>query len=170
VEPVKEAGMTQMRASVAEENQVATDSAERELVITRVFEAPRALVFKAWTQPERVMRWFGPKGFTTPLFEGDLRPGGAWRARMRSPQGQEYPQHGVVREIVEPERFAFTLVWDDQPDHEMLVTVTFAEREGKTGMAFRQGLFESIESRDSHREGWTESFDRLDDYLADVRD
>jgi uncharacterized protein YndB with AHSA1/START domain len=160
--------MTQTTGSVAEGQAAETQSGEQELVITRVFDAPRTLVFKAWTERERIVRWLGPKGFTTPLFEGDLRPGGVWRARMRSPQGKEYPQHGVVREVKEPERFVLTLTWDDEPGHEMLVTVMLAERDGKTGMAFRQGVFESIESREGHRGGWTESFDRLEDYLADV--
>lgn len=159
--------MMQVVGLTAAGREEATEPREQELVITRVFDAPRTLVFKAWTERERIVHWFGPKGFSTSLFEGDLRPGGAWRARMRSPQGKEYPQHGIVREVVEPERFVFTVTWDAERDHEMLVTMMLAERAGKTGMAFRQGLFDSIEARENQREGWTESFDRLDDYLAD---
>jgi uncharacterized protein YndB with AHSA1/START domain len=145
-------------------------SAGRELVITRVFDAPRPLVFKAWTERERVVRWYGPHGFSTTLFESDTRAGGAWRGRMRSPEGRELAQHGVVREVVEPQRFAFTFQWDDEPAPEQLVTVILAERGGQTEMTFRQGPFQTTEARDSHREGWNESFDRLDRYLAGVRD
>lgn len=145
------------------------EAAQRELVITRVFDAPRSLVFKAWTEPERVMCWLGPKGFTALEFEMDLRPGGAWRSRMRSPEGTEYANGGIVREIVEPERLVFTFAWDDEdgkPGREMLVAITFAEREGGTEMTFTQAVFESAEDRDGHREGWGESFDRLAEYLA----
>jgi len=146
-----------------------TKTGERELVITRVFDAPRELVFKAWTEPKRVMHWLGPKDFTALEFEMDRRPGGAWHARMRSPEGMEYSNRGVVREVVEPERLAFTFAWDDEdgkPGREMLITITFAEHDGRTEMTFAQSVFESAEDRDGHREGWTESFDRLADYLA----
>jgi uncharacterized protein YndB with AHSA1/START domain len=139
---------------------------ERELVMTRVLDAPRELVFRVWTERQHLLRWWGPKDFTTTFFEVDLRPGGAWRARMRSPDGTEYSQHGVFREIVEPERLVFTFTWGDDPDHEMLVAVTFVERGAKTEMTFRQGVFRSVESRDSHEEGWSECFDRLREYLA----
>ena len=140
-------------------------TADRTLLITRVFDAPRSLVFKAWSEPERAMRWFGPKDFTTLEFEMDPRPGGAWHGRMRSPEGQEYANHGVVREVVEPERLVFTFTWDDQPDNEMLVTITFADRDSKTEMVFRQEGLPSVESRDDHSEGWNESFDRLAAYV-----
>lgn len=140
--------------------------AGRELRITRVFDAPRDLVFQAWTEPERLMRWWGPKGFTTSSFEMDLRPGGGWRAVMRTPEGEEHVHYGVVREVVRPERLVFTFTWEDEPDHEMLVTVTFTERGGKTEMALHQAPFASAESRDSHQEGWNETFDRLAEYLA----
>jgi uncharacterized protein YndB with AHSA1/START domain len=132
----------------------------RELVIRRTFDAPRELVWRAWNDPEHAKRW-GPKGFTTPEREMDLRPGGAWRAMMVSPDGKPYRQHGVVREVVPPERLAFTFIWDDEPDVEMLVTVTFAERGGMTEMTFRQTGFPSAASRDGHEGGWTEAFDRL---------
>jgi uncharacterized protein YndB with AHSA1/START domain len=136
-----------------------------ELVIVRTFDAPRDLVWRAWTEREHATKW-GPKGFTTPEREMDLRPGGQWHALMISPDGAEYRQHGVVREVVPPERMAFTFIWDDSPDVEMLVTVTFAERGGKTEMTFRQTGLPSDASRDGHRGGWTEAFDRLAEHLA----
>lgn len=150
-----------------------TKAAKPELVITRVFDAPRPLVFQLWTEREHAMRWWGPKNFTTTVLEMDPRPGGTWRARMRSPEGKEYSQRGIFREIVAPERLVFTFVWEgassgDDAGHEMVVTVTFADRGGKTEMTFRQGVFKSVQSRNGHVEGWTECFDRLDEYLTSV--
>jgi uncharacterized protein YndB with AHSA1/START domain len=142
---------------------------DRVLVITRLLDAPRALVFKVWSQPEHLVHWWGPKGFTAPSCEMDLRPGGAWRACIRSPEGTEHRMQGSYREIVEPERLVFTFAWEDdegEPGHQTLVTVTFAEQDGKTRLTFHQATFESDESRDSHHGGWSECFDRLEDYLA----
>src|SRR3981081_2563312 len=80
---------------------------DREVVITRVFDAPRALVFRAWTDPQHLARWWGPQGFSNPVCETDVRIGGAWRIVMRGPDGAEYPGGGVYREIVVPERLVF---------------------------------------------------------------
>jgi uncharacterized protein YndB with AHSA1/START domain len=146
-----------------------SSKSDRELVIKRVFDAPRELVFKAWTDPEHLKQWSAPQGFTIPVAEGDLRPGGKWRSMMRKPDGTELWLGGVYREIVEPERLVFTHAWDDKngkPGHETVVTVTLVERDGKTEMTFRQGLFESVESRDGHPGGWTECFDRLEELLS----
>ncbi|HEU4641170.1 MAG TPA: SRPBCC domain-containing protein [Gemmatimonadaceae bacterium] len=141
----------------------------RELVITRTFDAPRELVWSAWTERERAMRWAGPKDFTAPELEGDVRPGGAWRTVLRSPDGEDHPQHGVYLEVVPPERLVFTFAWDSAPENEMLVTVTFTERAGKTEMVFRQTGFPSVESRNGHEGGWTQAFDRLAEHLAGRR-
>jgi uncharacterized protein YndB with AHSA1/START domain len=110
---------------------------DQERAITYLFDLPREDVFKAWTERDRAVRWWGPKGFTTPSLEIDLRPGGAWRGTMRSRDGTNYHHHGVFHEIVEPERLVFTFIWDHQPDDEELVTVTFGERDGKTEMTVR---------------------------------
>jgi len=131
-----------------------------ELVITRVFDAPRELVWQAWNDPEHAKRW-GPAGFTTPVREFDARPGGLWRAVMVSPDGVEYRQHGVVHEVVPPERLSFSFIWDAEPDEEMFVEVTFAEQGARTRMTFRQTGFSSVGSRDGHEGGWTEAFDAL---------
>ena len=139
--------------------------AAHELVIRRIFDAPRELVWRAWTQREHATEW-GPKGFTTPEREMDLRPGGAWHAVMISPDGQEYRQHGVVREVVPLERLSFTFIWDSAPEEEMLVTVTFADRGARTEMTFRQTGLPSAASRDGHEGGWTEAFDQLGDVVA----
>jgi uncharacterized protein YndB with AHSA1/START domain len=156
---------------MAERPSATMNSGERELIITRVFDAPPGLVFKAWTEPERLARWSGPRGFTTVSSTMDLRPGGAYRACIRSPEGADHCMRGVYREIVEPERLVFTFAWeeaDGTPGREMLVTVSFAEHEGKTRMTFHQALFESVADRDGHRDGWSSSFDMLAEYLADL--
>ena len=139
-----------------------------ELVITRVFDAPRDLVWRAWSEREHATQW-GPRGFTTPEREMDLRPGGAWHARMISPDGQEFRQHGIVLDVVPPERLVFTFVWDASPDEEMLITVTLAERGEQTEMMFRQTGFVTVASRDGHEGGWNEAFDELADVVRRIR-
>jgi uncharacterized protein YndB with AHSA1/START domain len=139
--------------------------AESTLFIKRTFDAPRDLVWEAWSDPEQAKQWWGPDGFTAPIVELDERPGGKWRALMRSPDGKDLWQHGVYREIVPPELTSYTFVWDEQPDREMLVTVAFAERGDKTEITFRQGIFNSTEERDGHRDGWNQTFDRFAAYL-----
>ena len=157
-------------------------SADREIVITRVFDAPRDRVFKAWTEPERVMRWWGPDGFTTPVCKIDLRPGGVFHNCMRSPEGRDFWSKGVYREIVEPERIVCSDFFSDeegnlvQPTHygmspewsaEALVTVTFVEHDGKTKFTLHHAVGSAPASeRDQCRAGWTESLDRLAEYLA----
>jgi uncharacterized protein YndB with AHSA1/START domain len=155
-------------AGMTATTETAATPAERELVITRVLDAPPSLVFRVWTQPEHMVRWLGPKGFTASSCEMDVRPGGAWRACIRSAEGTDHWMQGVYREVVAPERLVFTFAWEDQgaPGHQMLVTVTFAEQDGKTRLTFHQAAFESVESRDYHHGGWSECFDRLEDYLA----
>jgi uncharacterized protein YndB with AHSA1/START domain len=146
-------------------------TAQHELVITRIFDAPRELVFRAWSKPEHMVRWLGPKNWTAPSCTMDFRPGGAYRACICSPEGKENWMRGVYREIVEPERLTFTFSWEQEGElgRENLVTITFAEQGRKTRMTFRQAFFESIETRDSHHGGWSESFDRLEQYLAGER-
>ena len=146
-------------------------SAQHELVITRTFDAPRALVFKAWSAPEHWVRWLGPKNFSAPHCIMDFRPGGAYRACICAPDGLEYWMRGIYREIVEPERIAFSFSWEEDGERgrENLITVTFAEQGEKTRMTFRQAFFESVEQRDSHHEGWSECLDRLAQYLAGER-
>jgi len=144
------------------------------LIIERVFDAPREHVFRAWTEPEILMKWFCCKDFKVLFSEVDLRVGGAWRSSMESPEGNKYIEGGVFREIVEPERLVTTWAWEvigGEEDHhigyETLVTVNFETYEGnRTKMIFRQEIFESEESRDSHNQGWTEAFDNLDSYLG----
>jgi uncharacterized protein YndB with AHSA1/START domain len=151
------------------------ESAGRELVITRVFDAPRELVWKAWTEPEQLMRWLGPKYFTSPSCKIDLRVGGKYLFCMRSPEGQEFWNTGVYREIVEPERIVYSDRFADEKGNpvpashygmpgdwpeEMLVTVTFEEHDGKTRMTLRLvGL--PPEMGEMAGAGWNGSLDKL---------
>ena len=146
----------------------AADNIERELVVTRVIDAPRRLVFEAWTDAEQVARWWGPQGFVTTHCDMDIRVGGAYRFCMRSPAGTDHWKRGVYREIVEPERIVFTFAWEDasgNPGHELLTTVTFDDVGGKTRLTLRQAAFETVERRDDHGGGWTSCLERFAEYM-----
>ncbi|MGA7489081.1 MAG: SRPBCC domain-containing protein [Xanthobacteraceae bacterium] len=150
----------------------ATEPGDRALAVTRVFDAPRSLVFQAWTRKEHLDRWCAPRGFAVPYSEGELRPGGVWRCCMRSPGGVEHWVSGSYREIVENELLVFTHAWEDEHGkrgHETVVTVRFENQGGKTRLIFHQATFESIEARDGHAGGWVECLDRLADHLATLR-
>jgi uncharacterized protein YndB with AHSA1/START domain len=145
---------------------------EREVIITRVFDAPRALVCRAWTDPEHLARWWGPKGFSNPVCEAEVRPGGAWRIVMRGPDGTEYPGGGVYREIVVPERLVFTNIALDREGKTILdglTTVTFSEQGSKTTLILQTratGLVsyaaEMLKGMDA---GWSQSLERLEAML-----
>jgi uncharacterized protein YndB with AHSA1/START domain len=144
----------------------------QELVLTRVFDAPRELVFKVWTDPKHVARWWGPHGFTNPVCESDLRPGGAILIHMRGPNGVVYPMTGVFQEFVRPERLVFTsaaLNSDGNP-FEMLTTVTFAEESGKTKQILRARVIKTTPQAAPYlagmEQGWTQSLERLTAYVA----
>jgi uncharacterized protein YndB with AHSA1/START domain len=145
----------------------------RTVVITRVFDAPRELVFKAWTDAGQLARWWGPKGFTNPICEVDARVGGALRIVMRAPDGAEHPMTGVFREITAPARLVFTTVAVDgegKPLLEGLTTVTFAEHGGKTKLTVESravGLVaDAARMLEGMEAGWTQSIDRLGEHLA----
>jgi uncharacterized protein YndB with AHSA1/START domain len=147
----------------------ASELTDRVLVVERIFDAPRSLCFRAWIEPQHLFRWFGPRGYTVPSYTLDPRPGGGWRCCMVSPEGREHWVRGVFREVLEPERLAFT--WEHENadgtfGHETLITVTFADLGEKTGLTLRQETFESIEARDDHRNGWSSAIERLAEYLA----
>ena len=149
-----------------------TGTADRELVITRIFDAPRRLVFKAWTDPEKLARWWGPQGFETLSCRADVRPGGLYRVSMRSPQGSTHTRQGVYREVVEPERLVFTFAWEDaqgHPSHETVVMVTFDELGPKTRLTLHQAVFETVTARDAHQGGWTSCMERFAEYLIAAR-
>lgn len=140
-----------------------------ELVITRIFDAPRALVFAAFTERKHLERWQGaPEGMTVTVEESDIRPGGRFRICMHAPDGTEHWLAGVYREVLPPERLVFTHSWLDarkKPTIETLVTITFADRDGRTELTLRQTGLASPASRVGHEEGWKSTFNRLQDYL-----
>ncbi|MEH2447796.1 MAG: SRPBCC domain-containing protein [Nostoc sp.] len=148
--------------------------------MTRVFNAPRELVFKVWTDPKHVVQWWGPKGFTTRVTELDLRPGGKWRYVMIGLDGTEYPVKGVFREIVPFERIVTSDEFDEGFEKVMnadlprgiVMTALFEDLGSNTKLRLRI-MHESAEDRRKHEEmgvieGWNSSFDCLDELLAKV--
>ena len=162
---------------MAERNDISAKQAERTVVITRIFDAPRALVFKAWTDPVHVAKWWGPKGFTNPVCEMDVRPGGALRIVMRAPDGAEYPMTGIFREIVPSERLVFTNLAIDQQGKvllEGLTTVTFVDHAGrKTKLTVESRAVARVDYAtrmlEGMEEGWTQSIDRLGEHVIRMR-
>jgi uncharacterized protein YndB with AHSA1/START domain len=148
-------------------------TAPKELVITRLFDAPRALVFKAWTDPKHVAQWWGPKGYTNPVCELDVRPGGAIYIEMTGPDGIAIPNRGIFQEIVEPERIVFTTTaFEDEAGNarlEVLNTITLTEVNGKTRLTMHAVVLtatpEVAVSLAGMEQGWNESLDRLADTL-----
>ena len=148
------------------------DLEARQLVLTRVFDAPPALVFEAWTRRDHLLRWWGPDDFTLPFCEIDFRVGGAYRYCMRSPAGEDHWVWGTFTEIVVPERIVFT--WDREdlegnPRSRSVVTVTFHDEHGRTKLVLRQGVFELASDCAEHIDGWTETLTRLGEYAKGLR-
>jgi uncharacterized protein YndB with AHSA1/START domain len=155
---------------------------KNELVITRVFDAPRALVFNALTDPKHLIHWWAPKEFTTPFCTVDLRPGGLFRFCMRTPDGKDFWGRGVYQEIVEPERIVYRDCFTDEngnpvpPSHyglrseslaESLVTITLTERDGKTTLTLRHTeMIETKSEAEMVQQGWNDMFDRLVEFIA----
>jgi len=145
---------------------------ERELVLTRVYDAPRALAFKAWTDPAQVARWWGPKMFTNPVCEVDARPGGRLRIVMRGPDGNDYPMRGVFQEVVASERLSFTNIAVDAQDKPIIdgfTTVLFADEGGKTrvtvltrGKAMVPIATQYLQGMEM---GWSQSLEKLAELL-----
>jgi len=154
----------------------ATDSSamatsDREIVITRVFDAPRELVFEVWTDPEHMVQWWGARGFTTTIHEMDVRPGGVWRFVMHGPDGTDYDNKVVFVEVVKPERLLYDHGAGDESDlPPFRETVTFDEEGDKTRLTMR-AVFISPADRDKAAEfgaieGGNQALDRLGEYLA----
>jgi uncharacterized protein YndB with AHSA1/START domain len=141
-------------------------AAKAELVLTRTFDAPRDLVFKAWTDPKHLAQWWGPRGFTTEIREMDVKPGGAWHYTMHAPDGNEYAFDGVYVEVVELERLVFDGFIHASPELRVWTEVMFADREEKTEVVVRQSYaFESDATRGASI-GWNQQLDRLGEFLA----
>lgn len=142
--------------------------ARREFTLNRVLQAPRALVFRAFIEPERMKLWWAPRSFRMLSCALDLREGGAWRMRIQSDEtGAIQTEVGTYREISEPDRLVFTHSWvrsNGTLTPTTLVTVTLTEHDGRTEVAFTQSDFHSPEFCRSHEEGWSQSLEQLTDY------
>ena len=152
-----------------------------DITITRIFDAPRELVWRAWTDPETFKRWWGPKAFTAPVVKIDLRVGGKFLGAMRSPEGQDIWGTGVYQEIVAPERLVVTDSFADEHGNvvpptqygmsadfpsEMLITLTLEDQQGQTRLTLKHaGYGLSDKDLDDMEQGWRESFDKLDEVL-----
>ena len=155
-------------------NKAPSDVADRELIFTRLLDAPRELVFQAWTDPAHLIHWYGPKGFTTTVHQMDVRPGGVWRLTMHGPDGRDYKNRLLFVEVKKPER----LVYKHEPEEgsepvTFETTVTFAEEQGKTRLTLRM-LFPTHEERElvakryGAVEGGRQTLGKLADYLQTI--
>lgn len=150
---------------------------QREVTLTRILDAPREFVFKVWTDPRHLTRWWGPHGFSNPVCEVDVRPGGKILIHMRAPDGVVYPMTGTFHEIVPSERLVFlstALDQDGTPVLESLTTVTFVEHGSKqtklTVHARARGLKPiAAQYLEGMQAGWTQSLERLETHLAGDR-
>ncbi|MBT2517362.1 SRPBCC domain-containing protein [Streptomyces sp. ISL-90] len=146
-----------------------TATGEKQFTITRVFDAPRETIWRAWTDPDEAATWWHPRGVTTPResVEIDVRPGGRYRYTMIAPDGTEYPTAGVYREVVEPERLVFT--WGspgDADDAAPLITVTLADLGDRTEMTFHLDGIAGGPGDENVYDGWASAFDVLDERLG----
>ena len=147
---------------------------DQEILITREFDAPRELVFKAMTDPNLIPRWWGPRGHVTTVDQMDVRPGGKWRFIDREPSGRESAFRGEFREVTAPERVVQTFEWEPMAGHISVNTATLTEKDGRT-LVTTLSLFSSKEDRDGMiqsgmENGLRETHDRLSELLAELRD
>ncbi|MBZ9656994.1 SRPBCC family protein [Phyllobacterium lublinensis] len=155
---------------MSETAHVTNETAGRVLTIRRLFNAPPALVFDAFTDPKRMLQWMGPRDYPASYVESDLRVGGSWRACLDSAASGEKLWHGgVYQKIVPGRHLAFTFAWDQESGItvglETLVDITFEAQNDKTLMTFRQSIFDTPENCSSHVQGWNSAFDRLQELL-----
>ncbi len=157
-----------------------TEQVEDAIQIKREIDAPRDVVFKCWTEPERIIKWFSPRGFTTPYCTIDLRNGGIFRICMRSADGKNYWSKGIFREILTPHRIIRTDVFSDEQGHtvspekygiinwpqETIITVNFVERAERTEVTVNHTPIRAGKERDMCEQGWNECLDKLSDYLT----
>jgi uncharacterized protein YndB with AHSA1/START domain len=145
---------------------------DREIVMERVFDAPRELVFDVWSRPDLIPRWWGPRRYTTTVEEMDVRPGGRWRYLQYDADGNEYAFHGEYREVRAPERVVYSFEYEGMPGHVILETATWEEHDGKTKLTVT-ALFDTKEERDAMleagmQEGAGEAQDRFAELLAEL--
>ena len=143
---------------------------KQEIIMSRVFDAPRELVFKTYTDPKLIPQWWGPRDYTTIVDKMDVKPGGLWRYIQRGTDGSEYAFRGVYHESLAPERLIYTFEFEPMPGHVCLETVKFEDQEGQTKVTVIS-VFQSVEDRDGMlqsgmEEGSVDTWDRLEELLA----
>lgn len=140
--------------------EMANDDNDKVLTIERTFNAPVELVYRAWTDPQFLSRWWGPEGMSTPTCDLDVRPGGIWRTCMVNDEGGEHWVQGIYKTVEPPHKLAFTWAWEEDgvPGHETLISLSFSAHGDKTEMLFVQEGFDTAESCTSHFGGWSSSF------------
>jgi uncharacterized protein YndB with AHSA1/START domain len=153
--------------------QLVAEPGKQEIVITRTFEAPRELVFRALIDPDWVAQWWGPRRYTTTIVKLDAKAGGMWRFVQKGADGNEFGFHGVYHDVVAPERVVYTFEFEGMPGHVLMETIRLEEVNGKTTM-IDTAVFQSVEDRDGMlmsgmEDGATESMDRLEELLAAQR-
>jgi len=138
------------------------------LDIKRVLPAPPPVVFDAFADPDKLARWWGPAGFGVPSLDYDPRVGGSYRIEMQPPEGDAFYLTGEFREVDPPSRLAHTFAWEppDPDDVETLVELSFRDLGGSTEASLSQGPFRTEPRRELHRDGWSETFDRLEEFLC----
>lgn len=161
-------------------SKLVSERGQQEVFITRLFDAPRELVWQAWTDPRHFKLWWGPKDYTCPFCEMDLRVGGKYLNCMRSPEGKDYWSTGVYREIIPMERLVFTDCFADEQGNvvpatyyglgvdfpiEMLVIMTLEDQDGKTKLTLRHIDLPTGPDREGAQLGWSQSFDKLAESL-----
>jgi uncharacterized protein YndB with AHSA1/START domain len=150
-----------------------TIPSDTEIVMTREFDAPRELIFKAYTDPELIPKWWGLRDNVTTVDVMDVQPGGKWRYVQRSPDGQEFAFRGEYREVTPPERLVSTFEWEGMPGHVIVDTLTLEEKNGRTILT-TTSVFASKDDRDGMiasgmESGAAESHDRLAELLASLQ-
>jgi uncharacterized protein YndB with AHSA1/START domain len=174
-------GCHQMFAKLADYLQIMAPGAHPplpEVTMARLFDAPRELVFEAWTDAERMKHWWGPNGFTTTLCKLDPWPGGAIQIDMRAPNGTVYRHHGTVREIVPPERLVLTMSVKDSEGNiilESVTSVTFAAESGKTRLTLHSRIESAtVELAAMHlmgmENGWNQALDHLAQQMSESKE
>jgi uncharacterized protein YndB with AHSA1/START domain len=150
--------------------EIVTEPGKLEIYVTTTFDAPRELVFRAYTDPELVPQWWGPRYLTTTIDKLEARSGGSWRIIQRDPDGNEYSFHGVFHEVAAPDRIIQTFEYEGMPGHVTLETATFEDLGGKTRVV-TQSVFQSVEDRDGMvmsgmDTGVNEGYEQLVELLA----
>ena len=145
-----------------------SSSTDQQVLITRIFDAPRAQVFAAWTDPQKIVHWFGPNETVAGSVRAkmDVRSGGSYQMNFQTEDGENHQVGGLYREVVPDSRLVFTWAWHSTPERESLVTVTVAKDGDGTMLTLHHEQFFDDKAREGHNRGWTGTLDKLEQYFA----